>query len=128
MTLILVLYVIILSAALDLVGADTPKGIVAFFNVFPALLAKVAWPLLSNGTIRYGRRVGFCTTVSWLGIVVSYLLFPVPGPKPIFGAKYTDHRFLQLCPSSSARYLPRQPLVGSRRTHLLANDDDIPYP
>jgi hypothetical protein len=33
-----VLYVIILSAALDLVPATTPKGIVAFFNIFPALL------------------------------------------------------------------------------------------
>lgn len=33
-----VLYVIILSAALDLVPPTTPKGIVAFFNIFPALL------------------------------------------------------------------------------------------
>lgn len=69
-----VLYVIILSAALDLVGGDTPKGVVAFFNIFPALLAKVAWPLISNGTIRYTRRVGFCTIVSWLGIVVSPMI------------------------------------------------------
>jgi battenin len=30
--------VIILSAALDLVPATTPKGIVAFFNIFPALI------------------------------------------------------------------------------------------
>lgn len=68
-----VLYVIILSAALDLVPAETPKGIIAFFNVFPSLMVKVGWPLLSNGTIRYGKRVAFCTTVSWLGIVVSRL-------------------------------------------------------
>lgn len=67
----LVLYVIILSAALDLVGAETPKGVVALFNIFPALLAKVGWPLISNGKIRYGRRVAFCTIVSWLGIIVS---------------------------------------------------------
>jgi battenin len=66
-----VLYVIILSAALDLVGADTPKGVVALFNIFPALLAKVAWPMISNGKIQYGRRVAFCTVVSWLGIIVS---------------------------------------------------------
>ena len=65
-----VLYVIILSAALDLVPPSTPKGIVAFFNIFPALLAKVVWPLVSNGQIRYGRRVGFCTCASWTGIVV----------------------------------------------------------
>ena len=66
-----VLYVIILSAALDLVPATTPKGVVAFFNIFPALIAKVAWPLISNGQIRYGQRVGFCTGCSWLGIIVS---------------------------------------------------------
>lgn len=33
-----VLYVIILSAALDLVPSTVPKGLVAFFNIFPALL------------------------------------------------------------------------------------------
>jgi battenin len=33
-----VLYVIILSAAMDLVPATTPKGLVAFFNIFPALI------------------------------------------------------------------------------------------
>ncbi|OCF56338.1 protein BTN1 [Kwoniella mangroviensis CBS 10435] len=64
-----VLYVIILSAALDLVSSATPKGIVALFNIFPALLTKVVWPLVSNGKIRYTRRVGVCTCVSWLGIM-----------------------------------------------------------
>ncbi|KAI9636806.1 putative basic amino acid transporter [Dioszegia hungarica] len=78
-----VLYVIILSAALDLVGADTPKGVVAFFNIFPALLAKVGWPLISNGKIRYGRRVAFCTTVSWLGIVT--IAFSQTVPPRLFG-------------------------------------------
>ncbi|WVQ73601.1 hypothetical protein IAR50_003180 [Cryptococcus sp. DSM 104548] len=64
-----VLYVIILSAALDLVSSETPKGIVALFNIFPALISKVAWPLISNGRIRYTRRVAFCTGCSWLGIL-----------------------------------------------------------
>ncbi|WVO15553.1 protein BTN1 [Cryptococcus depauperatus] len=64
-----VLYVVILSAALDLVSADTPKGVVAFFNIFPALITKVVWPLVSNGRIQYTRRVGFCTLCSWLGIL-----------------------------------------------------------
>jgi battenin len=84
-----VLYVIILSAALDLVPATTPKGLVAFFNIFPALIVshsllerstespltspqtKVAWPLISRGKIQYARRVAFCTCASWLGIIVS---------------------------------------------------------
>ncbi|ORX39157.1 batten's disease protein Cln3 [Kockovaella imperatae] len=65
-----VLYVIILSAALDLVPSTTPKGVVAFFNIFPALLAKVFWPILSRGTIRYARRVCLCTVCSWLGIAI----------------------------------------------------------
>lgn len=78
-----VLYVIILSAALDLVSADTPKGVVALFNIFPALITKVVWPLLSNGKIRYTRRVGLCTICSWFGIMVSLSssissLFPFP--------------------------------------------------
>ncbi|CAD6570232.1 MAG: battenin CLN3 protein [Tremellales sp. Tagirdzhanova-0007] len=68
-----VLYVIILSAALDLVPSTTPKGVVAFFNIFPALLTKVGWPLLSNGQIRYGRRLGFCTCCSWFGIIIIAL-------------------------------------------------------
>ncbi|AAW44170.1 basic amino acid transporter, putative [Cryptococcus deneoformans JEC21] len=68
-----VLYVIILSAALDLVSADTPKGVVALFNIFPALITKVVWPLLSNGKIRYTRRVGFCTICSWFGIITIAL-------------------------------------------------------
>ncbi|KIR99802.1 protein BTN1 [Cryptococcus deuterogattii 2001/935-1] len=70
---IAVLYVIILSAALDLVSADTPKGVVALFNIFPALITKVVWPLLSNGKIRYTRRVGFCTLCSWFGIMIIAL-------------------------------------------------------
>jgi len=66
-----VLYVIILSAALDLVPANTPKGIVAFFNIFPALIAKAVWPYVSKGEIRYKKRVYCCTVCSWVGMVVS---------------------------------------------------------
>ena len=66
-----VLYVIILSAALDLVPANTPKGIVAFFNIFPALIAKAVWPYVSKGEIRYRKRVYCCTVCSWIGMVVS---------------------------------------------------------
>ncbi len=71
-----VLYVIILSAALDLVPASVPKGIVAFFNIFPALIAKVAWPYLSDGHIRYKRRIYACTMLSWTGMVVSKIRSP----------------------------------------------------
>jgi hypothetical protein len=65
-----VLYVIILSAALDLVPSATPKGVIAFFNIFPALLAKVGWPYIFKGQIRYYLRVFSCATCSFLGMMV----------------------------------------------------------
>ncbi|VDB87170.1 unnamed protein product [Peniophora sp. CBMAI 1063] len=65
-----VLYVIVLSAALDLVPAYVPKGVVAFFNIAPAFAAKVLWPILSKGTIRYWRRLAGCCTLSVLGMVI----------------------------------------------------------
>jgi battenin len=80
-----VLYVIILSAALDLVPASTPKGIVAFFNIFPALIAKAVWPYVSKGEIRYRKRVYCCTLCSWVGMIVSQSSSPVPFRNGISG-------------------------------------------
>ncbi|KAI0767514.1 batten's disease protein Cln3 [Fomes fomentarius] len=68
-----VLYVIILSAALDLVPPSTPKGIIALCNIFPALLAKLGWPYLLKGRIRYARRLIGCTTISVGGMLVVSL-------------------------------------------------------
>lgn len=65
-----VLYVIILSAALDLVPASTPKGLIAFCNIAPSLLAKLGWPYFLKGTIRYSRRVIGCCVTSVLGMIV----------------------------------------------------------
>ncbi|KAL5514711.1 hypothetical protein ACEPAG_2027 [Sanghuangporus baumii] len=65
-----VLYVIILSAALDLVPPSTPKGIIAFCNIAPALVAKVGWPYLLKGRIRYVRRLLGCWFLSTLGMIV----------------------------------------------------------
>ncbi|KAF8323899.1 batten's disease protein Cln3 [Clavulina sp. PMI_390] len=65
-----VLYVIILSAALDLVPQGTPKGIIAFCNIAPALLAKFGWPYLLKGRVRYTRRIIACTAISVLGMAV----------------------------------------------------------
>lgn len=77
-----VLYVIILSAALDLVPPSTPKGIIAFCNIAPSLVAKVAWPYLLRGKIQYERRLIGCCTLSFLGMLVSspsyHLLFKSP--------------------------------------------------
>ena len=66
-----VLYVIILSAALDLVPPSTPKGIIAFCNIAPALAAKIGWPYILKGRIRYLKRITGCCLVSVLGMLVS---------------------------------------------------------
>ncbi|KDR77283.1 hypothetical protein GALMADRAFT_246616 [Galerina marginata CBS 339.88] len=68
-----VLYVIILSAALDLVPPATPKGIIAFCNIAPALAAKVGWPYILKGRIRYTKRLIGCSLLSTLGMLVVAL-------------------------------------------------------
>ncbi|EIW79659.1 batten's disease protein Cln3 [Coniophora puteana RWD-64-598 SS2] len=68
-----VLYVIILSAALDLVPPSTPKGIIAFCNIAPALAAKIGWPYLLKGKIQYARRVIGCCLLSFVGMLVVAL-------------------------------------------------------
>ncbi|KAK7042316.1 protein BTN [Favolaschia claudopus] len=65
-----VLYVIILSAALDLVPPSTPKGIIAFCNIAPALVAKVGWPYVLKGKIRYEKRLMGCCLLSAFGMLV----------------------------------------------------------
>ncbi|KIM62805.1 hypothetical protein SCLCIDRAFT_776213 [Scleroderma citrinum Foug A] len=64
-----VLYVIILSAALDLVPPSTPKGIIAFCNIAPSLLAKLAWPYFLKGRIRYTKRILGCCMLSFIGML-----------------------------------------------------------
>ncbi|TFK53001.1 batten's disease protein Cln3 [Heliocybe sulcata] len=68
-----VLYVIILSAALDLVPPSTPKGIIAFCNIFPALVAKIGWPYVLKGQIRYTSRLSGCCMLAVSGMVVVAL-------------------------------------------------------
>lgn len=78
-----VLYIIILAAALDLVPPSTPKGIVLFFDITPALVAKLVWPYLSRGKIRYAKRLIGCCLMTWCGMIVS--LFQ------IFYSPYNSH-------------------------------------
>ncbi|KAI9509166.1 batten's disease protein Cln3 [Russula earlei] len=65
-----VLYVIILSAALDLVPPSTPKGIIAFWNIAPSIVAKFSWPYILKGRIRYVRRLIGCCCLSVTGMIV----------------------------------------------------------
>jgi battenin len=73
-----ILYVIILSAALDLVPPSTPKGLVAFFNIFPSLITKLLWPYLVPGRARYTRRILVCTAASWMGMITIALVNSTP--------------------------------------------------
>ncbi|KAG0148798.1 hypothetical protein CROQUDRAFT_74956 [Cronartium quercuum f. sp. fusiforme G11] len=65
-----VLYVIILSAALDLVPADVPTGVILLADITPSLMVKIGWPYLLSGPVRYKRRVISCSTISFLGMMI----------------------------------------------------------
>ncbi|KAI9461234.1 batten's disease protein Cln3 [Lactarius psammicola] len=65
-----VLYVIILSAALDLVPPSTPKGVILFWNIAPSIVAKFSWPYILKGRIRYVRRLVGCCFLSVTGMIV----------------------------------------------------------
>lgn len=67
-----VLYVIILSAALDLVGPGVPKGLVLLADVIPSFITKLCAPYFIH-KIPYGTRiVAFCA-VSACGMLVIAL-------------------------------------------------------
>lgn len=68
------IYVVILTAALELIPKGTPTGLVAFFNIFPALIAKAIWPYVLKGTVRYTRRIWSCVLMSFVGLLIIALL------------------------------------------------------
>lgn len=68
------IYVVILTAALELIPKGTPTGLVAFFNIFPALIAKAIWPYVLRGTVRYTRRIWSCVSMSFVGLLIIALL------------------------------------------------------
>ncbi|KAF8635649.1 hypothetical protein AX15_000282 [Amanita polypyramis BW_CC] len=74
-----VLYVIILSAALDLVPPSTPKGIIAFCNIAPSFVAKIGWPYILKGRVRYARRLIGCCLLSVSGMIVIALFDSLAG-------------------------------------------------
>jgi battenin len=67
------LYVVILTAALELIPKGVPTGVVAFANIAPALVAKAVWPYVLKGKVRYAQRVWSCVALSLLGIMVRPL-------------------------------------------------------
>ncbi|KAL3462924.1 CLN3 protein-domain-containing protein [Aspergillus heterothallicus] len=67
-----VLYVIILSAALDLVGPNVPKGVVLLADVLPSFATKLVAPYFIHA-IPYSARIVICVVLSALGMLVVAL-------------------------------------------------------
>ncbi|KAG0223188.1 battenin CLN3 protein [Mortierella sp. GBA43] len=63
------IYVVILSAAVDLVGAEVPKGLVLLSDITPSLLAKMIAPYFIH-KVPYPVRVIFCAVFSLCAVVL----------------------------------------------------------
>ncbi|KAI0891306.1 Batten's disease protein Cln3 [Annulohypoxylon nitens] len=70
-----VLYVIILSAAQDLVGSDVPKGLVLLADVLPSFLTKLTAPYFIHKAPYWLRTIAFVVTSS-LGMFMIALTPP----------------------------------------------------
>ncbi|KAN0063912.1 battenin CLN3 protein [Thecaphora frezii] len=102
------LYVVILTAALELLPKGVPTGLVSLANILPALIAKAVWPYLLKGTVRYTKRVWACAGLSFVGMMVISL-FPSLVMRLLgislasFSSGLGELTFLQL----STRYAPK---------------------
>jgi battenin len=79
-----VLYVIILSSALDLVGPSLPKSLILLFDVIPSFLTKLFAPSLNIHLVPYPLRILAITLLSTIGMLLvalspSYLEGDTPG-------------------------------------------------
>lgn len=63
------MYVVILTAALELLPSRVPTGVLAFVNITPALVAKAVFPYWLRGEIRYHLRVWLCTLLAFVGML-----------------------------------------------------------
>lgn len=67
-----VLYVVILSAAADLVGPELPKSLVLLADILPAFIVKLIAPFFMH-QLRYSRRIVSLIMLSCVGmLLVSY--------------------------------------------------------
>lgn len=72
------LYVIILTAALDLVGPKVPKGVVLLADVIPSFLMKLCAPYFIH-TVPYSVRVILFVVISTCGMLLVALTPPYTG-------------------------------------------------
>ncbi|KAF1851712.1 batten's disease protein Cln3 [Cucurbitaria berberidis CBS 394.84] len=77
-----VLYVIILSSALDLVGPNVPKGVVLLADVIPSFLTKLCAPYFIH-KIPYHVRILLFVTLSACGMLIIALTPPLQDSKTI---------------------------------------------
>lgn len=64
-----ILYVVILSAALDIIGPSLPKSIVLLFDIMPSFLIKLSAPFFVH-SIHYDKRIPILILLSMLGIIL----------------------------------------------------------
>lgn len=64
-----ILYVVILSAAIDLVGSSTPKGVVLLADIIPAFLVKVVAPFVIH-LVTYRLRLWCLVALSVVGMLI----------------------------------------------------------
>jgi len=77
-----VLYVIILSAALDLVGPDVPKGLVLLADVIPSFLTKLCAPYFIH-KIPYAIRIPIFVALSACGMLILSITPALQDPRTI---------------------------------------------
>jgi battenin len=77
-----VLYVIILSAALDLVGPSVPKGVVLLCDVIPSFLTKLCAPYFIH-KIPYSVRILVFVALSACGMFIIALTPPLQDSRSI---------------------------------------------
>ncbi|KAI1104815.1 Batten's disease protein Cln3 [Jackrogersella minutella] len=86
-----VLYVIILSAAQDLVGSDVPKGLVLLADVLPSFLTKLTAPYFIHKVPYWLRIIAFATFSS-----VGMFLIALTPPDKSVGVKMAGVIFASL--------------------------------
>lgn len=64
-----VLYVVILSAAVDLVGPSAPKAIILLADVMPSFIFKLTAPFFIH-KIPYNLRIGMLVALSFFGMLI----------------------------------------------------------
>lgn len=79
-----ILYVVILSAAVDLVGASTPKAVVLLADIIPSLTIKILAPFFIH-LIPYYFRIWILVALSTVGMLIVSLSAQEARSEKVFG-------------------------------------------